>query len=242
MSLAAVLSNVGKYAVLLSAHARALWAISQPFMLDDVGGAEDSLGVGAGELETVRSNIAFEDHYFGRRIAIGICPQRVLGDDSASAPIKAVLLTTLLNALLIAFSFRVLVEVAVALLSLSLLLKTASFLKMRHRDTAPLLARPFRACRGSALCAYVMALSQVCAALALCALLAAEQPYLFAVAAGLNVVLVAGYCVVKGPTMCCPERASSRGVRTSLVVKEESSRWYSNNQTQTVTSRPRMIM
>lgn len=211
ISISGIISMFAKYNILLSAHSRSLWAISQPYItllpdgkmyiIDDDQQDDDEINDNNhnnynNDLSTIISNVAFDDqtyNYLLNRIPIGILPSCLgLGNISnkTKSPINAVIFTTLINSLLIFFQFDILIEITMFLSCFTFIFKILAFLKLRY--SAPLIQRPFKII-GGIFIAWIITISQILIIGGLIFITIEQKPNIFIFSIGVNVIFIIFY-------------------------------------------------
>merc|ERR1712154_133354 len=149
------ISNFSLYSAEMSVQARSLWALSQPFVLLTECGKmyiESHDGI----LYDDDMNIMDEDRIQNeeiysdktRRIAIGILPRWLCGTiwERTGAPVRGVILQSVICSGLILFDFDTLLQASVLINCLTLCLEMAAFLRLRY--TEPDTVRPYKVSGG----------------------------------------------------------------------------------------------
>ena len=251
ISISAILSMFGKYIILLSAHSRSLWAISQSYItllpngkmyiidqqddddLDEEFSDNDQDHQNQNEqLSTIMSNIAFDDgtyNYLLNKISIGILPSCIgFGRiwNKTQSPVNAVLFTTFVNAMLILFLLKYWLKLQ--FLSFNFIFKIFAFLKLRY--TAPLVERPFKII-GGVFVAWIVTVSQLLVIIFIIFITIQQKPNLFIFAIGINVIIVMFYLFTR--YSCDGKSKMNRKSNSYLLTSELSS-----NQSYNTTATP----
>eukprot|EP01084_Bolivina_argentea_P137399 241975_1 len=260
ISISAIVSNFCKYIILLSAHSRSLWAISQPYIMllpngktimnenqnnninneyennnddayrydDDDDDDLDDIINNNHELETVVSNIAFDDNNFHSltKIPIGILPQYFIGTtwNKTKSPVRAVCFTTVINAVLISFSFASLVEISAFFTCFTFVFKCVAFIKLRYM--APNVYRPYKIC-GGIYEAWFVSLCQFATVMLLVVVSIIQEPYIFIITIAMNVLIIIWYLFYRYSCGKLNETNSSSSLKERS--NEQSTTWYTSN-------------
>eukprot|EP01083_Nonionella_stella_P147461 465305_1 len=189
-------SSFSLYIAEMSVQARALWSVSQPFCLLAEDGTmfietEDGILYDR-NMEIVDPDDIEYDVETTRRINIGILPKWLCGTiwKRTGAPVRGVILQSLLCCVLVSFDFEFLLEASVLLNCITWCTEMVSFLRLRY--TEPDTERPYKVPGG--LCvAWFITIVKCVLVLVLFVLVINDHVYYIAITIGFFVLVVIWY-------------------------------------------------